>query len=229
MTNHALTLDSQIEVHPLSLGTSRAYLLASRAGLYLVDAGVPRQEKRILRAMQSLDRDDLRLIFITHAHFDHYGSAAALQEITGAKIAIHHADADAMARGDTILGETRGRGRLVGPFLPFAEFVIGISPTPADLLLDDGDSLADWGLDATLLHTPGHTPGSSCLLVDGGLAFVGDLLTAGRRPHAQRFYADDWSQIPASIARLDAAGPERVFAGHGEQVLAGAQVRDLLR
>ena len=220
--------DLQTTVHPIPLGMSRAYLLANAAGLYLIDAGCPRQEKRILRAMHTLERDDLRLIFITHAHFDHYGSAAALRDATGAEIAIHQADADAMARGDTILGDTRGRGRLVGPFLPFAEFLIGAPPTPADILLEDGDSLSQWGLDATVLHTPGHTVGSSCLLAEGRLAFVGDLLTAGRQLHAQRFYADDWSQIPTSIGRLLARRPERVYAGHGNRTLTATELHELI-
>jgi hydroxyacylglutathione hydrolase len=221
--------DHPIDVHTISLGVSQAYLLAAHTGLYLIDAGIPRQQGRIMRAMQSLQRDDLKLIFITHAHFDHYGSAAALREITGAEIAIHRADADAMARGDTLLGEPRSRGRIAAPFLPFAEFIVGAVATPADIVLDDGDSLQDWGLDAALLHTPGHTDGSSCLLVEGRLAFVGDLLSAGRRPHVQRFYAEDWDQIPASLARLQAAHPERLYAGHGRRALTASELHELIR
>ena len=227
MTDHPQKLHTPIEVHTLSLGMSQAYLIAGPAGAYLVDAGVPRQEKRILNALRALGRDDLRLIFITHAHFDHYGSAAALSEITGAEIAIHADDADAMARGDTILGETRGRGRLVGPFLPFAEFLIGAIPTPPHILLADGDALLQWGLEASVLHTPGHTDGSSCLLLPSRIAFAGDLLSGGRRPHAQRYYAQDWSQIPASIARLRERQPELVYAGHGSQPVRGRQLQSL--
>jgi len=227
MPAHTITHDDCPAVHTISLGMSQAYLIAGRAGLCLVDAGISRQERRILRAIQSLGRDDLKLIFITHAHLDHYGSASALREITGAEIAIHHADADAMARGDTILGECRGRGKIVGPFLPFVEFFPGIDPTPADILLEEGDSLSEWGFDARVLHTPGHTAGSSCLLAESRIAFAGDLLSGGRHPHAQRYYADDWSQIPTSITRLRAEKPDLVYAGHGSRPVTAEQLERL--
>jgi len=132
-----------------------------------------------------------------------------------------------MARGDTILGESRRRGKIVGPFLPFAEFLLGTPPTPADALLDDGDTLEKWGIDARVLHTPGHTTGSCCLLTQSGAAFVGDLLSGGRHPHAQRYYADDWGQIPVSIARLRDQQPELIYAGHGSLPVTAAQLAAL--
>ena len=58
------------------------------------------------------------------------------------------------------------------------------------------------------------------------MAFVGDLLTAGRHPHPQRFYASDWSQIPRSLARLHERRPEWAYAGHGAAPLAGSQLED---
>jgi hydroxyacylglutathione hydrolase len=215
------------QVHSLSMGLAQAYLIESEAGLVLVDAGSPHCEHHVLRRMQALGREDLRLIFITHAHLDHYGSAAGLRRLTGAPIAVHRADAEAMARGDTPLGTVRSLGRLVQRLLPLLESVLRPEPTAADLLLDDGEELGDYGLDATVLHTPGHTPGSSCLLVEGRLAFVGDLLSATGRPHVQRLFADDWSLIPVSLARLQALRPERVFTGHGRHPVSGEALQRL--
>lgn len=216
-----------LRVHRLSMGLAEAYLIESQAGLVLVDAGLPRCEQRVLRRMRSLGRDDLRLVFVTHAHLDHYGSAAALRRITGAPMAIHRADAGAMARGETSLGTVRGRGKLVRALLPVFEPYLRPEPTAADLLLDDGDELRAHGLDAVVLHTPGHTPGSSCLLVERRLAFVGDLLSTTGRPHVQRFFADDWSLIADSLARLQAARPEWAFAGHGRYPLSGDTLQRL--
>jgi glyoxylase-like metal-dependent hydrolase (beta-lactamase superfamily II) len=178
--------------------------------------------------MQALGRDDLRLIFITHAHLDHYGSAGALRQLTGASIAIHRADGDAMARGETPLGSARGWGRMIGTLLPLLEFYLRPESTVADLLLDDGDDLRAYGLDAAVLHTPGHTSGSSCLIVEERLAFVGDLLSTVGRPHVQRYLADDWSLILSSLVRLRARRPEWVYAGHGCHPLSGQALRDLI-
>lgn len=212
----------QIRVHSISTKLARSYLIESEAGLYLVDTGAPGSERAVLRLMRKLGRDDLRLIYITHAHLDHYGSAAALRRITGAPIAVHRADAAAMARGETRLGEIRGWGRLMVVVKRLLETIMKLEGARPDILLDDGDRLDEWGLDAKVVHIPGHTHGSSCLLVEGRLAFVGDLLSTVGRLHAQRFFAENWSQIPESLERLKALGVEWVYAGHGSRPLSGS-------
>jgi hydroxyacylglutathione hydrolase len=217
-----------VQVHNLAMGMARAHLIESQKGLVLVDAGSPRQEQRVLQRMQALGRDDLRLIFVTHAHLDHYGSAAAVRQLTGAPIAIHPADGETMAQGETVLGSVRGWGRLIGPLLPLLQAYLRPGPTTADLYLDDGDDLRAYGLDAIVLHTPGHTPGSSCLLVEGGLAFAGDLLSTRGRPHVQRLFADDWSLILSSLVRLRARRPEWVYTGHGRHPLSEEALRRLI-
>jgi hydroxyacylglutathione hydrolase len=213
-------------VHLITMGIAPAYLIESDAGLVLVDAGLPGYECRVLRRMQALERDGLRLIYITHAHLDHYGSAAALRRLTGAPIAIHPADADVMACGASPVGATRGRGRVMWPILRQFERLLPHEPTPPDVLLNDGDDLRAYGLGAVVVHTPGHTPGSTCLLVEGRLAFVGDLLANSILPRVQRSYAHDWSLIPRSLARVQALDPEWVYPGHGRP-LSGERFRRL--
>lgn len=203
---------------------SLAYLIEGTGGMVLVDAGLRGDETKVLHLMESLGRDDLRLIFITHAHIDHYGSAAALRSHSGAKIAIHRSDAVAMAAGKTRLGKARGWGHLVGIFLPLLERIARPPPTPADLLLEDGDDLRDFGLEGRVLHTPGHTLGSSCLLLEEGAAFVGDLVTTTGSLHIQRAFAQDWSLIPESVRRLQSQRPRRLYTGHGRRPASGSDL-----
>lgn len=214
-------------VHPIPMGMSIAYLVESDASLVLVDAGMPRYEHRVLRRMRALGHDSLRLIFVTHGHLDHYGSAAALRRLTGAPIAVHRADAEAMARGDTPLGFVRGTGWVMWALLRLFGPHVRPEPTPPDLLLEDGDALRAYGLDASVLHTPGHTPGSSCLIVEERLAFVGDLLSTTLRPRVQRTFGHDWSLIAASLARLQALRPAWVYPGHGPHPLSGEALQRL--
>jgi len=213
---------NHIPVHSIPLGLSQAYLIEGEAGPVLVDAGMPGQERAIMRRLRALGRDDLRLIFITHAHPDHDGSAAALRRLTGAPLAIHRADAAALARGETALGTARGRGRLLPPLMPLLERLLRPEPVVADVLLKDGDSLEAYGLDAVVVHTPGHTPGSSCLIVEGRVGFMGDMVSHTGRPHWQRLYAVDWSLLEQSIARLCGLRLERAYPGHGLRPLDAA-------
>jgi hydroxyacylglutathione hydrolase len=215
-------------IHAVPLGLSEAYLLETDAGLVLIDAGLPHQERIILRHVQALGSDNLQLIFITHAHLDHYGSAAALRRLTGAPVAIHRADAEALARGETRLGSARGSGKLMGVLLPPVEWCLRPEPVKADLLLEDGDNLGDYGLEARVMHTPGHTLGSSCLIVEERIGFVGDLLTNNGRPQLQRLFAEDWSLLKQSYARLQGIELEMVYPGHGRRPVSGKALQQLI-
>jgi len=195
--------------------------------MVLVDCGSNHQERRVIQLIQRLGRSNLNLVIITHAHLDHYGSAAALRRLTGAPVAIHTADAAAMARAQTEVGQARSIGRLIRPLLPLAELILRPEPLQADLLLEDGDDLGAFGLNARVLHIPGHTPGSICLWVEDCLAFVGDLIQTSGRPHAQQLYAQDWSLIPASLARIQALHPRWVYPGHGRTPLADEELQKL--
>lgn len=218
-----------LRVHRISMGMAQAYLIETEEGLLLVDAGSKGFEQRVLKLMHSLGRNDLCLIFISHAHLDHYGSAAALRRLTGATVAIHGLDARIMSLGETPLGSARGRGWLMKSLFPFLLRFFRLEPTPPDRLLEDGESLAGFGLNASIIHLPGHTPGSACLLVEDHLSFVGDLLSTNGRPHVQRYYAHDWSLISSSLARLQALQPEWIYPGHGSRPLDGQAFQKLAK
>ncbi len=104
-----------------------------------------------------------KYIINTHGHIDHIAGNRAVKKATGAPILVHADDAGRL-----------GDGQLNGSFL----FGMDIQSPPADRLLADGEIIALGGLQVKVLHTPGHTPGGICLLVDNTL-FSGDTLFAG--------------------------------------------------
>lgn len=219
MTADAPVIDTEtIRIHYLPLTVSNAYFIETEQGLILVDAGLPIDKAAILDRMEDLGWDDICLIFITHAHIDHYGSAAALRDETGAPIAIEADDAEAMAEGHTRLGTVRDWEWTNRP-LPAIETMLRIRKTEADIILHDGDPVTACGLDGEVVHLPGHTPGSSALLVEDTYAFVGDLLSTNGDAHAQRSYADDWSQLAESLIKMRAREPAVVFPGHGQSAV----------
>ncbi|MEM5775941.1 MAG: MBL fold metallo-hydrolase, partial [Anaerolineaceae bacterium] len=202
-----------MQLHILPAGLGQFFLLEYPHGLYLIDCSTPGSEGILLAKLRELGRGDLKLIWITHAHYDHYGSAAALRALTGAPIGVHPADAEFMARGESPLGSTRGTGLVYTLGQPLVRLLNPLRAAPPDFTAGDGETLERWGLEATVLHTPGHTPGHTCLLLPDGTAFAADLIGRSGRPHAQNLLATDWSQIPDSLARLQAARPEVVYLG----------------
>ncbi len=104
----------------------------------------------------------LRLIVSTHGHWDHTGDNAALSAHTGAPIAVHPLDAY----------------RLVDPKPLYAPFPI--PPSAPAVELAEGGVVRFGSIELEVLHTPGHTEGSVCLLSRAeGLLFSGDTLFVG--------------------------------------------------
>jgi len=148
----------------------------------------------------------LKLIVSTHGHWDHIGDNAAVAEHTGAEIAVHPLD----------------RERLTNPQPLYAPF--DIVPSVPAVELAEGGVVRFGEIALDVLHTPGHTEGSVCLLErDEGLLFSGDTLFAGAWGRTD-FPGGDPAAMVASLARLtgleDHVG---VFPGHGALTTIGRE------
>ena len=220
-----LSNDPAASLHILTCGYGLGFLVETRAGLYLIDCGTPGHEKVVFEKMRELGRNDLRLIWITHAHYDHYGSAARLRELTIAKIGAHPLDADDMIHARSRLGSPRSYGGIYFALQPLVAFGRRLEPTPPDFTLEDGETLERFGPEATILHTPGHTPGHTSVVLGGGTAFAGDLLGGFPKPALQSLLATEWDALPASLEHLKAAKPERVFTGHRHKPVSGEELQ----
>lgn len=160
------------------------------------------------RIMAAIGDRRLAAVILTHGHFDHLGAAAPLASVSGAKLYVHEADADA------ITSASGSGGALFG-------FHDHFSP-PADVLMKDGDVLAFGELRMTVLHTPGHTPGGVCLLAESpdpaspAHLFSGDTLFSGSVGRSD-LSGGDAGVLARSIAgRLAPLDPETlVHPGHG--------------
>lgn len=186
----------------------------------LVDTGFPADESAIRAALtaQNVQMEELALIFVTHGHYDHFGSAAALKTDADTPISIHALEADRLRSGVSphveVLSAT---GRLLG-ILPAGEQPpVPVAPT---VFFADGDRLDGYGVAAKVIHTPGHSDGSLSLLVNE-LAIIGDLL-AGSLLYSDQpdypFFIEDPAEVPlilASVERLLDEGAAVFYPGHG--------------
>jgi glyoxylase-like metal-dependent hydrolase (beta-lactamase superfamily II) len=173
--------------------------------------------------MDALGRHDLKLIWITHAHYDHYGSASALHAKTGAPVGVHPADAETLRAGRSDLGVTRGIGHLFPLGLGIVNFFVPLPPVNPEVLLEDGASFTDYGIAAQVFHTPGHTPGHSSLWLEDGTLIIGDLIGQDSRVRKQTLLATDWQALEESFARMQALKPSRVYSGHSPRAIPGEE------
>jgi len=173
------------QIIPLKLKITNCFLIQGSQGYLMVDAGPPKSITKFQAAIKELKiaPEDIKLIFITHGHWDHWGSLAGIAELTGAKTAINYREApwleDKRVRVPGGIG-IWGKTVLVLLSLIKSNIKAGLQTASADMALKDEEfSLISYGIKGKIIHTPGHTGGSMSLLLESGDAFVGDLAMSG--------------------------------------------------
>ena len=206
-------------IHQIDGVNGNCYVIV-RDGLILIDTGLPRTSKKILSYIQDTLKckpSEISTIMLTHYHIDHTGNVCELKNLSGAKVAIHEADADFVSGKKPQPAPKGGLGmlyRLLGMFFK-SKFV------EPDIRLKNGDTIA--GL--ICLHTPGHTPGSTCLLDPvSKVLFCGDILRydgvkiAGAPPQ----FTLDMGEAERSIKMVSTLDFDILLSGHGIPLKSGA-------
>ena len=178
---------------------SNTYICATGepGGCFLVDPGT--DPDGIDEALIGLGMEPHR-VFCTHGHFDHAGSAAFFQKRYGASCFLHEAD-------ETTLG--RAKFVMMAFKIPFAMELPRVTGM-------DGSPQAIGGRKLTVLHAPGHTPGS-CMVQYGNGLFSGDTLFS-HGVGLSRLPGEDREMLRATLLSLWDQIPDDalVCPGHGE-------------
>ena len=156
-----------------------------------------------------------KAILNTHTHIDHGGANDGLREATGARLMLHEAD---LPLYDNLKAQSSWMG--------------GMIAAPARAKVDEhvhqGDRVGFGALDVTVLHTPGHTPGSLCFHVGGEMPLVlsGDTLFAGSIGRTDLWGGDFDQEIASIKSRLLVLDEgSRVIPGHGPETTIGRERR----
>jgi len=198
------------EVRRLVLGPlqTNCYLVACPETLDALVIDPADSSDRILR---EIERQKLRVtrILLTHGHPDHVGAAAALREATGAQLLLHDSDARLLEEHGHFYGIPVGQLRLLEP----------------DSRLKGGEELMVGNMVASVIHTPGHTPGSVTLRL-ADVLFTGDTLFAQGVGRVD-LPGGNLDMLLESLRRLFTL-PERlvVYPGHGPSTTIGEEKRD---
>ena len=176
----------------------------TREGMVIDPGGNP---EVILKAITD-SNFDIQTIVLTHGHSDHIAALYDIQDRTGADVVIHIEDADFL----------EGRGSFSSMF--------GISyktPEPPDRLLREGDIIEMGSTRFTVVHTPGHTPGSICLLTENRV-FTGDTLFY-RGIGTTLMPGSSRQQLIESIQTRLMVLPDdfKIHPGHGRETTIGAE------
>ena len=168
----------RIDIHPIKLGVGHCYVVRGDRTI-MIDAGSPRQATRFRKAIDTLaiDPRSIRLIVITHGHWDHIGSAGAIRALTGAQIAMHHRETDWLEKPiKTLAPAVTPWGHIFRAIMTTFLPLVRLPAADVDIVVgNEGASLAGYGIPGRIVYTPGHSRGSVSVLLETGDAFVGDL------------------------------------------------------
>lgn len=184
----------QIHTQPLGDYQTNCYLLCNDNRCVIIDPGY---EPEAVLAFLQANALTAEAILLTHGHFDHVGGVKAIAAELGCPVYLHQAE------------NTMPSMMTAGPLYYTHTY-------------NEGDTLSFAGLTIHVLHTPGHTPGSVCLLCEDVL-ISGDTLFAGSCGRTD-LPGGSWTTIQKSLQRL-ASLPEdyKVFPGHGESTTLNAE------
>lgn len=181
---------------------ANTYLLVSDGKAMVIDPSV--SVGAIERALQS-ESAELCGIILTHGHFDHTISVDTLRAKFNVPLMIHKADAPMLTNG------------LINGFYDF--YGKECTHKAAERLLDGNDEIALGNDTVKIISTPGHSPGSICLLCKDGngndFLVTGDTLFASSIGRCDLWQGDD-NQMRSSISLLsEFDGAITIYPGHG--------------
>lgn len=191
---HQLTLPFTLRISTdITVERSVNIFLLLGKHITLIDAGPAGSEEKIFAYLKEVGRspDEIKYLLLTHSHPDHVGAAAAIKEMTGCRVGIHPYEQQWI---EDIEYQFQQR-----PVPGFHHLVK--QSVQADLLFNDGDILdTDEHLRIKVIHTPGHSSGSVCFLLQQDNAlFTGDAIPV---KHVTPIF-DSWQQSLSSMEKLE--------------------------
>ncbi|MFO7612727.1 MAG: MBL fold metallo-hydrolase [Clostridia bacterium] len=210
------------QISRLSIGGSNSYLLACAQGYILIDTGMKGSGARLSRELKRLgiEPGEIKLIILTHGHYDHAAGLSEVRELTKAPVAVHGAEIDLdleSVRKDR--NESTFSYRLIVGILkkitPEGESGYIINP---EIVIGDELGLENFGVDAKIIHTPGHTPGSVSVITGDGQCVCGDSLFNIFPGSHYPIIVYDKKLLAKTYSRLEAEDCNVYYPGHGDSI-----------
>jgi len=192
--------------------SGNAYLVQNGDSFILIDTGARSKRAVIEQQLEecACSPGNLKCILLTHADFDHSGNALYLGRKYKTPVGIHKEEAVVLESGDMFIHRKK-KPKIIGFLLKTFMSPEKFKP---DFYLEDNDSIDRYGINARVIHTPGHSPGSVCILTSNGECFCGDLFINTEKPRVVKL-TDDQEQMQASVRKILAHDIRTIFPGHG--------------
>jgi glyoxylase-like metal-dependent hydrolase (beta-lactamase superfamily II) len=193
---------------------SYIYLLDARGELALIDAGVGLEIKRIFANIEEdgFDPAKIKKVILTHTHADHAGGCREMKERLGCTIFVPGNEIDLLEKGtDKELGLIIAKKN--GIYSPDYFF----PHCSADVAISHGDFISLGDLELRAIHTPGHSPGSTCYFLEcreRKILFTGDVVFYEGEIGLLNYWGSNLADYRNYIDRLANLSVDVLLPGH---------------
>lgn len=199
-------------------GRSNVFLLTDGGSTILVDTSIRLAYNKLNRRLKRLGIKKIDYLILTHSHFDHAANAYYIKKEYGAKVLIQSNEARYLVSGNNHV--PRGTGDITQFLMDLAAFIAPLfknKPCEYDILFDARFEFRE-GLNAYVMHTPGHSPGSSSVIIDDEIALVGDCMIGSFRRTVYPPFADDANATIESWQKLLTTKCKLFIPSHGKEI-----------
>lgn len=198
-------------------GRSNVFFISNGSTGILVDCSPRFMWKKLKNRLNSSGVSQIDFLILTHAHFDHADNARRVKEQYGARVIIHNSEADRLRGCKMVIPNGSGllARKIAGLFGPFLSAYLACESCDPDILIADRFELHDFGFNAYILHTPGHSPGSLSVVVDNEVALVGDTMIGVLPWSVYPPFLEDPDQLIQSWGKLLLTGCSWFIPSHG--------------
>jgi glyoxylase-like metal-dependent hydrolase (beta-lactamase superfamily II) len=215
------TTKNSTEIYQLTGGRINSYLVCHLKGLVLIDSGILRYTKQLIKSFEKVRPGIKKIdfIFITHTHFDHCENVAFAKKHFDSQVIVHSSEAYDLISGQTqIPGGTWLLSKLIEKAgRKLISNKVKIPQVEPDIILHNTGTIFSTD-ELKIIHTPGHSTGSMSLIVDNEIALAGDTLFGVFPKKAFPPFADDVEELFESWEKLMNSGCRLFLPGHGRPV-----------
>jgi Zn-dependent hydrolases, including glyoxylases len=223
------------EIIRIDLRAVNCYLLKENENFILFDTGGHTiLDKKYTDRCQSLINElekagckpgNLKLVILTHGDIDHIANVVTIREKYQTKISMHAGDLSLVDNLtlEKMMRSFRYRSIILKIIFQImknkikkvsSKILDDFKPFTPDILLNDGDSLSEYGFNAKILHIPGHTEGSIGVLTENHDLVAGDIFSCFKKPDIA-LNAANFGLLAKSVSRLKTMDIDTVYPGHG--------------
>ena len=206
-------------------GMSNGYFVRGEDGVIAVDTGAEHGEEYVRQYLREagIKPQEIKLMVITHGHVDHFMNVQAWHDVVNMPVLCHVAAARFLEEGllpdEDLEGRTKMGREMWEAQKKMGNPILAASRFHPDIVIGEDTDLKGWGVDGTLVCTPGHTRGCISVVV-GEEAIGGDLFAAPAHTDAVgmnyfQFLGAPYELSQNSVQKLLDRGVRIFWPGHG--------------